>query len=202
MSLSGQRAQSFFDPLMGKTATFVVESRQANLEFARTIVALLAKAETPCAVFDLDAFYSSNADRIFKPLTGDVAHSTVIRVPEPASDVEGELARLFEVRPPVVIIDSLNSLYHLLSIEDGSARSRKLNFAVASLSYLARTNAKAVVLTMYRREALLGSGSGRSISSLSDVTASVEVRGPELRVVCERGTAWAGGRFSTRSPSV
>jgi hypothetical protein len=186
---------------MGRTTTFVLESRQANLEFARTIVALLAKAETPCAVFDLDAFYSSNADRIFKPLTGDVAHSTVIRVPEPGSEVEGELARLFEVRPPVLIIDSLNSLYHLLSVEDGSARSRKLNFAVASLSYLARTNAKAVVLTMYRREGLQGSGSGRSISSLSDVTASVEVRGPELQVVCERGTAWAGGRFSTRSPS-
>ncbi len=186
---------------MGRTATFVLESRQANLEFARTIVALLARAETPCAVFDLDAFYSSNADRIFKPLTGDAARSTVIQVPEPGSDVEGELARLFEVRPPVVIIDSLNSLYHLLSVEDGSARSRKLNFAVASLSYLARTNAKAVVLTMYRREGIQGSGGGRSISSLSDVTASVEVRGPELQVVCERGTAWPGGRFSIRSPS-
>lgn len=201
MSFSAQRAQSFFDPLMGKTATFILESRLANLEFARTIVALLAKAETPSVVFDLDAFYSSNADRIFKPLTGDLAHSTVIRIPEPGSDVEVEFARLFEVRPPVVIIDSLNSLYHLLSVEDGSARSRKLNFAVASLSYLARTNAKAVVLTMYRREGLQGSGSGRSISNLSDVTASVEVRGPELQVVCERGTAWAGGRFSIRSPS-
>jgi hypothetical protein len=201
LSFSEQRAQSFFDPLMGKTATFILESRQANLEFARTIVALLAKAETPCAVFDLDAFYSSNADLIFKPLTGDVAHSTIIRVPEPGSDVEGEFARLFEVRPPVVIIDSLNSLYHLLSIEDGSARSRKLNFAVASLSYLARTNAKAVVLAMYRREGLQGSGSGRSISSLSDVTASVDVKGAELQFRCERGLAWAGGRLTIRSPS-
>ena len=186
---------------MGKTATFILESRQANLVFAKTLVALLAKAQTPCAVFDLDAFYSSNADRIFKPLTREVAHSTIIRIPGPGSDVESEFARLFEVRSPVVIIDSLNSLYHLLSVEDGSARSRKLNFAVASLSYLARTNAKAVVLTMYRREGLWGSGSGRSISKLSDVTASVEVIGPELHFVCEHGTAWAGGRFSIRSPS-
>ncbi|HEV2225474.1 MAG TPA: hypothetical protein VGR56_01565 [Nitrososphaerales archaeon] len=186
---------------MGKTTTFVLESRQDNLDFARTIVALLAKAEAPCAVFDLDAFYSSNADPIFKPLTGDTARSTVIRVPEPGSDVESEFARLFEVRPPVVIIDSLNTLYHLLSIEDGSVRSRKLNFAVASLSFLARTNAKAVVLTMYRREGIQGSGSGRSISSLSDVTASVEVTGPDLQVICERGTAWAGGRLPIRSPS-
>jgi hypothetical protein len=201
LSFSGQRAQSFIDPLMGKTATFILDSRQANLEFAKAVVALLAKAETPCTVFDLDAFYSSNADLIFKPLTGELANSTFIRIPEPGSDIEGEIARLFDVRPPVIIIDSLNSLYHLLSIEDGSARSRKLNFAVASLSYLARTNAKAVVLTMYRREGLQGSVSGRSISRLSDVTASVEVRGPELQVVCERGTAWAGGRFSIRSPS-
>jgi len=201
LSFSEQRAQSFFDPLIGKTATFILESRQANLEFARTIVALLAKAEIPCVVFDLDAFYSSNADLIFKPLTGDVARSTVIRVPEPGSDVESEFARLFEVRPPVVMIDSLNSLYHLLSIEDSSSRSRKLNFAVASLSYLAKTNAKAVVLTMYRREGLQGPGSGRSISNLSDVTASVDVRGPELQIRCERGSAWAGGRLSIRSPS-
>jgi hypothetical protein len=186
---------------MGKTATFVLESRRANLEFARAVVALLAKAEAPCAVFDLDAFYSSNADRIFKQLTGETARSSIIRIPAPGSDVEGEFAGLFEVQPPVVIIDSLNSFYHLLSVDEGSARSRKLNFAVASLSYLAKTNAKAVVLSMYRREGLQGSGSGRSISSLSDVTASVEVIGPELQVVCERGTAWAGGRYSIRSPS-
>jgi hypothetical protein len=186
---------------MGRTATFILESREANLEFARTIVALLGKAETPCAVFDLDAFYSSNADLIFKPLPEDVAHSTIIRVPRPGSVVEDEFARLFDVRPRVVIVDSLNSFYHLLSMEDGSSRSRKLNFAVAALSYLARTNAKSVVLSMYRREGLQGSGGGRSISNLSDVTASVDVRGPELQIRCERGSAWAGGIFSIRSPS-
>jgi hypothetical protein len=187
---------------MGRTTTFILESRQANLEFARTIVALLAKADTPCAVFDLDAFYSSNADLVFKSLSEQVAHSTVVRVPRPGSNVEDEFAGLFDVRPPVVIVDSLNSLFHLLSVDDGSSRSRKLNFAVAALSYLARTNAKAVVLSMYRREGIQGSGGGRSISNLSDTTASVEVKGPELKIRCERGYAWAGGMFSTHSPSV
>jgi hypothetical protein len=51
---------------------------------------------------------------------------------------------------------------------------------------------------MYRREGFGRPRSGRSISRLSDVAASVEVHGSELSVRCERGTAWPGGRFSIR----
>ncbi len=198
MSFSGWLAKSFFSPLAGKTATFLLDGRQANIEFARAVVGFLAGDD--CAILDLDAFYSSNADLILASLTAASASSTVIRVPEPGSDIDGELSRLFGARQKVIIIDSLNSLYHLLSQEDWSSRSRKLMFAVASLSYFARTNGKAVILTMYRREGFTRSGTGRSISGLSDLTAAVDVRGDELIVRSERGSAWPGGRFSMRSP--
>ncbi len=177
----------------------MLDGRQANLEFAHTIVGLSARAGESCTILDLDALYSSNADVVLSSLSGASAESTFIRVPEPGADIENELARLFEAEQKVFIVDSLNSLYHLVSQDDGSSRSRKLAFAVAGLSYLARTNSKAVILTMYRRERFTRSGTGRSISTLSDVTASVEIRGRDLTVKVERGQAWPGGRFSSRT---
>jgi hypothetical protein len=202
MSLSGGEPQSFFGPLMGKTTTFMLEGRQANLAFARMMAGFLAQTRSPCAILDLDAFYSSNSDLILSSMDADTAASTIIRVPEPGSDVEIELATLFEAQHRVIIIDSLNSLYHLVSLEDGSSRGRKLTFALASLSYLARTNGKAVILSMYRREGLFRARSGRSISNLSDATALVDVRERELKIRSERGPAWPGGVFFSRIPSV
>lgn len=201
MSLSGREPRSFFGPLMGRTTTFLLEGRRANLAFAEMMARFLGRDRTPCAILDLDAFYSSNSDRIFSSMDEATANSTIIRVPEPGSDVELELSSLFQTQQRVLIIDSLNSLYHLISLEDGSSRSRKLTFALASLSYLARTGAKAVVLSMYRREVVHRGGTGRSISGLSDTTASVDVSGMGLRVRGERGHAWPGGTFSSPIPS-
>ena len=198
MSFDERQAQSFLGPLSGRTTTFLLEGREANLAFARTVVGLFGRTGGSCTVLDLDAFYSTNADVIFASLPG--AESMTIRVPEPGADIETEFAGVFESNQKVVLVDSLNSLYHLVSREDGSSRSRKLAFAVASLSYLAKTNDMAVILTMYRREGFFRSGTGRSISNLSDVTASVDVRGDELTARVERGQAWAGGRYSIRIP--
>ncbi len=186
--------------MAGRTATFLIEGREANLDFARALVGLVAQAGYSCTVLDLDAFYSSNADVIFPSLSRAAAESSTVRVPEPGSDVKGEFARLFESDQKMIIVDSLNSLYHLISQEDGSSSSRKLTFAVAGLSYFARTNGRSVMLTMYRREGFTRSGTGRSISALSDMTASVEVRGNELTARVERGHAWPGGRYATRIP--
>ena len=199
MSLDTREAQSFFAPLRGRTATFMLEDRLANLDFARSVISLLAQTPDTAEILDLDAFYASNADHIFRS-PGSQAIVT-LRVPEPGADIEEELAALFEGDQRVVIVDSLNSLYHLISQEDGSSRSRKLNFAIAALAYFARTNAKAVLLSMYRREGFARWGTGRSISGLSDITASVDSRRQELLIKAERGPGWEGGAFSTRIPS-
>lgn len=202
MSLSGEEPGLFFGPLTGKTTTFILDSRQANLAFAGVVVGLLARARTPCTILDLDAFYSSNSDRIFPSMDASTAGSTEIRVPQPGLDVEREFSRLFEAGQKVVIIDSLNSLYHLVSLEDGNSRSRKLSFALASLSYMARTNEKVVVLSMYRREGVSRAGTGRSISSLSEATVAVAVRGEKLDMAVGHGAVWPGGGFSIRTLSV
>lgn len=199
MIFSTGRDGSFLEPLTGKTTTFLVEGRQANLGFAQAVTKLVKKEGSSCTILDLDALYSSNADLIFAP-AGQTEDSTV-RVPPPGADIEKELSKLFRARQDVVIIDSLNTLYHLLSTEDGSSRSRRLTFAVESLSYLARTNGKAVFLSMYRRERSGRAGSGRAISQLSDITVSASLLGNELVFSIERGQAWSGGGLSTRIPS-
>ena len=202
MSLNGGDYQSFFGPLIGNTTTFLLEGRHANLVFAAMMTGFLAKAHTPCAILDLDAFYSSNSDRLLSSFDAATAKSTHIWVPEPGSDVGLELSKLFEARQNVVIIDSLNTLHHLISMEDEGSRSRRLAFVLAGLSYLARTNDKAVILSMYRRERFYRARTGRSISALSDATASVAVVGGELRIRSERGPCWPGEAFVTRTPSV
>ena len=200
MSFSGQQAQSFISPLMGRTTTFLLGGRQVNLDFARALSGMVAGIKESLAILDLDAFYSSNADPIFRGLPEEFLRSTTVRVPPPGADIEAEFARIFTSGQRVVVVDSLNSLFHLIALDDGGSRSRKLTFSVSSLSYFAKTNGQAVILTMYRREGFVRSTTGRSISNLSDVTASVDTKGNELSVRCERGTAWPGGTFSTRIP--
>lgn len=199
LSSGPPRPGSFLEPLVGKTSTFLLASRQDNLTFARAVVGLLGAEGPSCTVMDLDAFYSSHADTILAPFSLQ-ADSWELMVPSPGSDIESELSRLFTVTSGGVVLDSLNTLYHLFSLEDGSSRGRRLAFALASLSYMARTNSKAVILCMYRREGFGRPGTTRAISGLSDITASVEVQGPELFVRTERGSAWPGGAFSTRIP--
>jgi hypothetical protein len=196
MSLSVQHASSFFGPLRGKTSSFVVDGRQANVLFAEATTSSVALTGDGCAILDLDALYSSNSDRIFGGLPAAAAKSMVIHVPAPDASIEAELPRLFAADPRVLIIDSLNSLHHLLSSDDARSRSRKLAFAIASLSYLARTDKKAVLFTMYRRERPVRTGTGRSITDLTDLTVSVKANESGVSMKCERGSAWPGGRFS------
>jgi hypothetical protein len=185
-------------PLFGKTVTLLVSGREANLAFARAAMALITRSKS-CAVLDLDAFYASNADVILGSLPAESIRSTAFTILDPQSNVERELPRILSSRAEVVIMDSFNTLYHLLSYGDGSARGRKLSFAVASMSYLARTNRKVIILTMYRRVGFWRQGA-RPIWSLSDVTAAVKMHGSGITISCERGKAWPEGSFSIRNP--
>lgn len=199
LSFSAEQAESFVGPILGKTATFLLAGREANLAFAKTAVALVTSTARSCAVLDLDALYSSNADAILGSLPGGSIRLATITVPDPESEVEQELPHVLSSDAEVVIIDSFNTLYHLLSYADASSRGRKLSFAVASMSYLARTGRKAIIFTMYRRGGSWRHGT-RPISDLSDVTAVVRVQDSELTISCERGKAWPERRFSIRIP--
>ena len=195
-----QRAHSFFSPLKGKTVTFLVDDRRTNLLLARTITLLSSAAGRRLAVFDIDAFYSTNSTEILSALPKDAAQSIHIYVPKLGWSIETEVARLFSTESDVLLLESLNTIYHLFSSSGVSSRSRKLAFSMASLSYLARIGTKPVLLIMYRRERVVRTERGGSISNLSDATVAVEINTSGLLMKCKRGNAWPEERFSLRFP--
>lgn len=199
MSFSEEKGGALLSSLPGKTTTFVVDGRDANVLLARTLVGSVASGGRSCVVLDLDALYSSHADLVFGGLADGSGRLTV-RVPAPGSDIEAELASLFRSREQAVVIDSLNSLYHLVSTEDGRSRGRKLMFVFSSLSQFAKANGVAVIFTMYRREGSAKPGRGRSMAGLSDATASVGIRDGTVEMRVEKGSAWPGRVFFSRIP--
>jgi len=177
------------------TTVFVLDSRQSNISLGR---ALLSDSSVHCTVLDIDALYSSCADSIMKGFDEDRLKSVEIRMPSPESVIESDLSVTLSAESGLIIIDSLNSLNHLLSSGSSRSRGRKLAFAMAMLSAYSRENGKAVVLSMYRRERVDLGHRGSSISELADLTVSVEQTDTGLRMTCERGKAWPGGAFSLR----
>lgn len=198
MSFRPDQANPFIDPLRCKTTTLVSDEREASLILAKVVMASSSTGGDSSFILDFDALYSSNADFIFGSVPTQRANSTSIHIPDPESNVEDELKLAFLSDATVLIVDSLNTFRNMLSPENGASRSRKLSFSIASLSHFAESSKKAVILTMYRRERLGRPTEGRSMSSFSDATASVEVRGDTLSLKRERGVLWPGGELSIR----
>lgn len=183
-------------PLLGRTTTFVFGGRADNLAFARSMLPRAVGATGACTIFDADALYASNAEYVMVPLA-DSARQVEVVVPEPDSDLEAELAQLLgAARDGALVLDSLNSLYHLLPAGGRSSKSRNLAYTMALLAYLAREEGRTVLLTMYERDRTARFGRGKSISELSDITTSVRPSLGALTMRCERGTAWPGGTFT------
>lgn len=182
-------------PLRSKTTAFKVDGRKANLALARALLWCASVNREPCTVLDIDALYSSNSGSLFGWLPPGFSKTVEITVPEPGSNLDSEIASLTgSARTGVTIIDSLNSLYHMLAAWDRRAGTRKVSLIIAFLSYLARANRGATMFTLYRREN--PSRTGGSISELADVTVSVQLHGSKIRFECDRGMAWSGGVFS------
>lgn len=196
MSFGRAEAESFFSPLVGKSTTFMVKSRGENLALARLILSAVSAIGATCTILDVDALYSSNPDATLSGMTWRTAARTTVVVPEPGGAMEVEVARLSSCESSVVVVDSLNSLYHLFEGED--TRSRKLSFGVAALTYSSRASGKATILTAYGRKT--PHSSGRSISDLSDCTVLVRAAGHDILLKCVRGSLWSGGTLSLRGP--
>ena len=179
----------------------ILDDRDSNLALATVTADFLSSTGDRAGVLDLDSLYSSNSDTVFKRARPPHEGSITIHTPSSETRMEEELLTVFDDGLDVIVIDSLNTLYHALSSNEGASRSRTLSYAVASLSAFAESNGSAVVLTMYRREKLGESGKGRPMSDLSDATVRVTYsRGSPISFICLRGSLWPGGTFSTRIP--
>jgi hypothetical protein len=166
----------------------MVDERRTNVTFARAILHYLTRNGCRCIVLDIDTLYSSNSDYILSPMSERQARAVEVLVPDPECDLEFDITNLVSSEPDkTIIIDSLNSMYHLLAARGQSYRGRKLAFIMACFSYLARAEKKAVIITMYRRENITRLDRGRQMSGLSDQLFLVDPGDQTLVLRCDRG---------------
>ena len=196
MSLSDRQSRPFLEPLAGKTTAFLLYDRPSNLRFATTIVRLLAGDRLGCRFLDLDAFYSSNLEALTAGLARESLAGFEMTVPEPGSDTEAALAGLFlGADNRVLLIDSANSLYQLLSARNPRAGSRKFGFLISALSNWARSNGGPALASIYDRRPPARRKASRSLADAFDNSVSLSAGDGGLAFRCERGSAWRGGTF-------
>jgi hypothetical protein len=95
-----------------------------------------------------------------------------------------------------LIVDDLNALYHLLSVDDRSA-IRELTAVAKILSYACRENRTMVFLTAYSPGETLRKETGqRSLLRIGDLSISMRVSDSTLRFRCDHGLAWSDNTFS------
>jgi hypothetical protein len=196
MSFGDGLSRTFLEPLEGKTAAFRLDDRPSNLKFAAAILRRLAGVRTGCRILDLDAFYASNLEKISAGVSQEGLAKLELAIPEPDSDMETVLADLFlggDDRP--LLIDSVNSLYQLLSTRNPKAASRKFNFFVSALSSWSGSNGGPALASLYDRRPATHRRGSRSLADLFDVSVSVVAKPNGLALKCEHGSAWRGGSF-------
>ena len=108
-------------------------------------------------------------------------------LPKPGSAIGQNISGLFDLQRGMVVIDSLNTLHHLLS-----RSGRGLSFITSALSVFCRANGSMVLMTMYKREGSPEAEGRGSLSELSDLELYARVEGDNLVMRCKRGKAWPG----------
>jgi len=199
MSLLTQRqAQAFLSPLRSRASIFVLGDREINLSFSRFLLECLDVSRCPGVVADMNAFYTSNAVRL--ATQSDFAlENIVISLPPSKFDPEAWAIDflLGANETAAVILDDLNTLYHLLSWDGSRRTNNRVTFIVALASFLARSKQQIVVLKAYSRTRVSPSRRGtRSLERLGDLGISVTSRGKELLFKCVKGDGWKDGTFS------
>jgi hypothetical protein len=138
-------------------------------------------------ILDVDATYSSNSSYVLSRLTERQSQEVSIVVPDLQSTLGPELAMVSEGAARTIMIDNLNSMFHLLSADGEGYGGRRLAFVISWLSYLARTENVAVIFTMYQRESSIRIGRNSRISDVTDSTVTVSSKEGKIRLKGDRG---------------
>src|SRR5437667_7944156 len=202
MSLPTQReAEAFLAPLQGKSTVFLLDNRATDLLFSRFLLSCLVRTRNEALVADINAFYGSNAQRI---APGSDASKIRLSLPPPGFDVEPWIVDfLIDAADDaaVVILDDLNTLYHLLSFDGSKRAGNRMSFLIALTSFLARTRPQTIISKVYARNRPIQNGrrGARSLNRLGDLGVAVEYEARKLVFTCKNGSGWRGdGTFSLR----
>ena len=201
MSLPTQReAEAFLTPLRSRSTVFLLDSRATDLLFSRYLLGCLVRTRNGALVADINAFYSSNAQRIAPG--SDALQNISLSLPPPGFAVEPWIVDfLISAASAVVILDDLNTLYHLLSFDGSKRAGNRISFLIALTSFLARTRLQTIISKVYARNRPIQNGrrGARSLDRLGDLGVAVAYEAGGLTFTCKNGSGWRGdGTFSAR----
>ena len=202
MSLPTQReAEAFLTPLRAKSTVFLLDNRTTDLLFSRFLLSCLVRTRNEALVADINAFYSSNAQRIAPE--SDALQSISLSLPPPGFAVEPWLIDFLigAADAAVVVLDDLNTLYHLLSFDGSKRTGNRISFLMALTSFLARTRLQTIISKVYARNRPIQNSrrGARSLDRLGDLGVAVEYEASELTFTSKNGSGWrGGGTFSVR----
>src|SRR5712691_3341525 len=201
MSLPTQReAEAFLTPLRSRSTVFLVDNRATDLLFSRFLLGCLVRTRNEALVADINAFYGSNARRVAPE--SDALQNISLSLPPPSFAVEPWIIDFLigAVDAAVVILDDLNTLYHLLSFDGSKRAGNRMSFLMALTSFLARTRRQTIISKVdARNRPIQNSRRGaRSLDRLGDLRVSVEYQANELTFTSKNGRGWRDGTFSVR----
>ena len=202
MSLPTQReAEAFLTPLRAKSTVFLLDNRTTDLLFSRFLLSCLVRTRNEALVADINAFYSSNAQRIAPE--SDALQNISLSLPPPGFAVEPWFVDFLigATDAAVVVLDDLNTLYHLLSFDGSKRAGNRISFLMALTSFLARTRLQTIISKVYARNRPIQNSrrGARSLDRLGDLGVAVEYEASELTFACKNGSGWRGnGTFSVR----
>ena len=202
MSLPTQReAEAFLTPLRSRSTVFLLDNRATDLLFSRFLLSCLVRTRNEALVADINAFYSSNAQRIAPGF--DALQNINLSLPPPGFAIEPWIVDFLigGADAAVVILDDLNTLYHLLSFDGSKRAGNRISFLIALTSFLARTRLQTIISKVYSRNRPVQNGrrGARSLDRLGDLGVAVEYEANVLTFTCKKGSGWRGdGTFSVR----
>jgi hypothetical protein len=154
-------------------------------------------ANKTAVVLDTDAIYASNSRILADQLSETCLQSITLRIPARGPIKASLIASIFSTKKyDALLVDDLNTLYHLLSMEDRSA-IRELTAVAKILSYFCRENRTMAFLTAYSAGETLRKETGqRSLLRIGDLSISMSMSDSTLHFRCDHGVAWPDNTFS------
>src|SRR2546428_9313829 len=202
MSLPTQReAEAFLTPLRSRSTVFLLNDRETDLLCSRFRLGCFVRTRNEALAADFNTSYSSNAQTIAPGSDG--LQNLSLSLPPPGFAVEPWIVDFLigAADPAVVILDDLNTLYHLLSFDGSKRAGNRISFLIALTSFLARTRLQTIISKVYARNRPMQNGrrGARSLDRLGDLGVAVKYEASELTFTCKNRSVWRGdGTFSAR----
>jgi hypothetical protein len=198
MSLPTDRqAYAFLEPLRGRSAIFLIKSRESNVAISRFILGCLAVSRMRATVFDSSCFYSVNIRRLTSGLPKEFLQQSTLLVPTDDSGYEDSLTEMAASDASAVLVDDLNAVLHLLSAQSQKSGIHRLSTFFQILSYSARVNKLLVLGVAYRTESVTAptKSTKRSLPKISDLQIATDVGVDEIVFHCDAAKAWPAEGF-------